>query len=399
MSKDKILIIGGGVSGLTCAIELEKKGYSPVIVDANKEVGGRLYSELIDGFVLDKGFQVLLTAYPAVKEYLDVSALDLNHFSPGAAIFKQGSVNVLGDPIRNTSFLLPLLRFPHASLADKFKIWRLSNQLKSESVEQIFEKPATSTLAYLRDKGFSEQVIRCFFKPFYSGIFLENELSTSSRMFEFVFKMFAEGYATVPAAGIQEIALQLKGALSQTTFKLGQPVRSVEDKHVVLDDGTRLDFDKLIMATNHGEDPQEKDSSAWQACWNLYFETDELHLDPRLIGLNANGSGLINNFSFMHSDSGSIGISVTVVEEYLGEATELASLIEEELWTVYGINAKRLIKAYHIPYALPKHEACTYVPSIDAMQRSSDVIVCGDSLANSSLNAAMLSGALAAKLV
>ena len=134
MSKDKILIIGGGVSGLTCAIELEKKGYSPVIVDANNEVGGRLYSELVDGFVLDKGFQVLLTAYPAVKEYLDVSALDLNYFSPGAAIFKQGSVDVFGDPIRNTSFLLPLLLFPYASLADKFKIWRLSNQLKREPV-------------------------------------------------------------------------------------------------------------------------------------------------------------------------------------------------------------------------------------------------------------------------
>ena len=397
MAKEKVVIIGAGVSGLICALELEKRGFAPVIVDEQNEVGGRLQTEKINGFTLDRGFQVLLTAYPAVREYLDLNKLNLQYFKPGAAVFKDNRFSVLGDPLRDSSFLLPTLRFSHGNLMDKIKIWRLSNELKGQSLERIFQKPSQTTLEYLKARGFSSNIIDSFFKPFYAGIFLEEDLATSSRMFEFVFKMFAEGYASLPTGGIQEIALQLKSNLTKTTFMLGQKVTSIGAERVVLSNGEELDFDKLVLASYRQDDPSEQQK--WNACFNFYFETEDIKLHPALIGLNANGKGYINNFSFIQNDSGKSGISVTVVKTFEGSPEALAATLEEELWTIYGINAKRLIQYYQIPYALPKHETCTYEVDEESMVLSPNKIVCGDALSNSSLNAAMLSGAKAASLI
>lgn len=398
MTKQSVVIIGAGVSGLTCAIELEKKGYAPIIIDQLEEVGGRLQTEEVDGFVLDRGFQVLLSAYPAVKEYLDLEQLDLNYFKPGAAIFKDSKFSVLGDPLRDISFLKPIFNYPYGTLVDKFKIWRLSSQLKKESLESIFSKPSMTTMNYLKEKGFSNGIIDSFFKPFYAGIFLEEHLDTSSRMFEFVFKMFAEGYASLPNKGIQQVALQLKSKLKHTEFVLGKKVVSVKEAAVELQDGKLINFDKLVLAS-YLEEGNEAPKQKWNGCWNLYFETDEIRLHPALIGLNATGKGYINNFSFIQSVDGKSGISVTVVKAFEGSPEELSALIEEELWTIYGINAKGLIKSYAIPNALPHQSNCLYSQAVDSMQLAANTIACGDSHANSSLNAAMLSGAKAASLI
>lgn len=397
MAKEKVVIIGAGVSGLVCALELEKRGFAPLIIDEQNEVGGRLQTEQVEGFTLDRGFQVLLTSYPAVKNYLDLNKLNLQYFKPGAAVFKDNRFSVLGDPLRDSSFLFPTISFPHGNLMDKVKIWRLSKQLKGQSLEMIFQKPSQTTIEYLRKRGFSSRIIESFFKPFYTGIFLEEELATSSRMFEFVFKMFAEGYASLPTGGIQEVALQLKSKLSNTTFKLGQKVSSIGEERIVLSNGAELDFDKLVLASYRQNDNSEQQK--WNACFNFYFETEDINLHPALIGLNANGKGYINNFSFILNDIGKSGISVTVVKEFEGSPEALAATIEEELWTIYGINTKRLIQYYQIPYALPKHETCTYEADEGSMVISSNKIVCGDALSNSSLNAAMLSGAKAASLI
>jgi hypothetical protein len=398
MSREKVVIVGAGVSGLTCAIELEKRGYEPVLIDQNKKVGGRLQTECIDGFTLDRGFQVLLTAYPAVKQYLDIDKLDLHYFSPGAAIFKNKGISLFGDPLREGAFFMPLLKFPYASIMDKFRIWRLSMHLKNQSIESIFERPSYTTLKYLNRKGFSKQVIDSFFKPFYTGIFLEEGLQTSSRMFEFVFKMFAEGYASLPADGIGAVASQLKQQLKSTNIILGSKVLEINADSLSLEDGSQVEFDKLVLATNMDIGGADG-SDSWNSCWNLYYETENVQLDPALIGLNASGAGMVNNFSFIKSDSGAPGISVTVVKDFTESTDALAALIEEELWTVYGINTKRLLKVYEIPYALPKHDSCTNLASDSAYKKSDKLFVCGDSYSNSSLNAAMLSGAKVASMI
>ena len=87
----KIHIIGAGVSGLIAATVLEQNGYSPVILESTDRPGGRLKTDILHGVPLDHGFQVLLTAYPMVKKYINLKALNCNYFKPGALILKGGN--------------------------------------------------------------------------------------------------------------------------------------------------------------------------------------------------------------------------------------------------------------------------------------------------------------------
>ena len=205
-----IYIIGAGISGLIAAYELEQKGYKPTIIEKTDSVGGRVKTIDENGFALDLGFQVLLDAYPMANKYLDMDELQLTKLESGAMVYVGDKSYLIGDPLRNLRVLIPTLLADVGSIKDKLKILSLSNKVKRKSIEEIFQSPETTTKEYLEDFGFSSKIIERFFKPFFAGIFLETDLRTSSRMFEFVYKMFGEGYACIPKNGIGEISKQLK---------------------------------------------------------------------------------------------------------------------------------------------------------------------------------------------
>ena len=100
----KIHIIGGGISGLIAAKVLEEHGIYPILLEATDRVGGRVKTDIVSGYQLDHGFQVLLTAYPAAQKYLDFKALELQKFMPGATIFKNKKQVTIGDPLRAVSY-------------------------------------------------------------------------------------------------------------------------------------------------------------------------------------------------------------------------------------------------------------------------------------------------------
>ena len=134
----KIHIIGAGVSGLVAAKVLEDNGYSPVIIEATERVGGRVKTDVVNGFQLDHGFQVLLTAYPAAQKYLDFGALQLQKFLPGASIFKNGNQLIIGDPLKDFSLLFSTLFSGIGNFSDKLKILKLNNKLKRKNVARYF---------------------------------------------------------------------------------------------------------------------------------------------------------------------------------------------------------------------------------------------------------------------
>jgi phytoene dehydrogenase-like protein len=160
-----VIIIGGGLSGLTAARQLHKKGIDFLLLEATDRIGGRIKTDVIDGFRLDHGFQVLLTGYPEVRKWLDYSKLDLKAFSPGALLlYPDGQQDQLGDPLRDVSSLFPTLLSKSGNLKDKFSILRLRNRLKKLSIEDIFQQEEISTKAALQEVyGFSPQMINRFF--------------------------------------------------------------------------------------------------------------------------------------------------------------------------------------------------------------------------------------------
>lgn len=171
MIEKKIYIVGAGISGLVAALELEQAGYSPILVEASDRVGGRMKTDEVSGFLLDHGFQVLNTAYPEAKRYLDFSSLHLKTFDPGAIILEGNSSYIITDPLRNPLKLVGMAFSKVGTFLDKLKIFTLTQELKKKSADDIFASPSLTTLEYLKNYGFSDHIITHFFTPFFRGIF------------------------------------------------------------------------------------------------------------------------------------------------------------------------------------------------------------------------------------
>ena len=396
----KIHIVGAGISGLVAAQVLEQHGYHPVILEASERPGGRVKSDLVEGHLLDRGFQVLLTAYPLAKKYLDYQQLSLCYFRPGAVLFDSGSSTTLGDPLRDSGFLFPTLITASASFGDKLKIFRLNQELKKKSLEEIFNRPEQSTLNYLQEYGFSDRVIDHFFKPFFAGIFLEPDLATSSRMFEFVYKMFGEGKAALPEEGIEAIPRQLQQALKHTKILFSTPVSRVEEGKITLENEEVLPSHLTLVATEaSGLIPNLRNQEvAWHSCDTLYFETENRNIKGPLIGLITDPEALINNivYSLPCKKKGPRILSVTIVKTHNYSEKELLKKVQEELEVHCGIKALRFIKRYQVPRALPKLQNLKYSLDPSETKINSTVFLAGDVLLNGSLNSAMLAGEQAA---
>ena len=399
----KIHIIGGGISGLIAAKTLEDFGFSPVIIEGSDRVGGRVKTDVVDGYQLDRGFQVLLSSYPAAQRFLDYEALSLQKFMSGAAIFKGGKISYIGDPLRDGTLWMATLFSKVATFGDKLKIFQLQNQLKKKSVAQIFEAAEVSTLEYLRGYGFSDRIIANFFKPFFTGIFLEDQLKTSSRMFEFVFKMFAEGLALLPKGGIEEIPKQIASKLQKTTFQFGGKVQSVQDGKIHMKDGTIVESEYTIIATEASSliSNMKNQSVDWKSCDTLYFTTPKRNIQKSFIGLIANEDVLINNIFYhtsiaMENKGDQELLSVTVVKDHKLSEKELVDQVTKELAESCRISDVTLVKRYQIPKALPQLFNLQYEMSPSETQLKERIFLAGDVQLNGSLNAAMLAGEKAA---
>jgi len=398
-----IHIIGAGISGLIAAQVLENYGYAPTVIEATDRVGGRVKTDRVNGYQLDHGFQVLLSAYPAAQKYLDYDSLDLQPFLPGASIFKSSKQKIIGDPLRNLSLLFPTLFSGIGDFSDKFKILKLNQKLKKKSLEAIFSEPEQSTQEYLEKLGISNGIITDFFKPFFSGIFLETQLETSSRMFEFVYKMFGEGQATLPKAGIEAIPMQLLTNLKTTSFRYNTKVKSLKDGEITLKDDTKLESHYTIVATEASGliSNLKQQSTAWKSCVTLYFETNSRVIDQKLIGLIPKSGTLINNIFYNTSletvtDPQKELLSVTVIDTQGLSNASLIEAVKTELNECCGITTTNFIKLYNIPKALQKLTDLKYEMMPSETRLTDRLFLAGDTQLNASLNAAMISGERAA---
>ncbi len=229
-----MLVAGGGLAGLACAIRLNEAGAQPLVFEATDAPGGRVQTDQVDGFLLDRGFQVFLDAYPEAGALLDKRSLDLRPFKPGALVFHEGRLRRVMDVFRDPRHLLESALAPIGSIADKLRVALLKWRLGRVGIGEIAAHGDMTTEQYLQRAGFSSKMIDVFFRSFYGGIFLERELRTSSRMFEFTFKMFSQGSATLPARGMGEITRQLASRLPAEAIRLGERVTEVRADGITL---------------------------------------------------------------------------------------------------------------------------------------------------------------------
>ena len=409
MTKHDVIIIGAGLSGLSAAVHLHRQGRKVLILEASDRAGGRVKTDLVDGFILDRGFQVLLTAYPEAKKLLNYKDLQLQKMLPGATVLYDGGAFEIADPIRRPLALFSTLFAPVGTIRDKINTLWLKNKLQKMTIDEIFTQPEQTTLQQLSDYGFSQKMIQRFYKPFLSGIYLENQLTTSNRMFDFVMKMFSDGDVAVPAFGMEEIPKQLVRQLPESSIQYHKNVTKIVGNTVTLEDGITFEANQIVIATNANEFtkqflPNQKTTA--QQVTNVYFEARTAPTDKTVVVLNASSNKkwvtnltVLSNVSKTYAPLGKVLISVSnnglaPIEDY-----ELAENMKIELEQWYGqqVHHWKMIKTYRIAYALPIQNSVKNELSVSEIKISDTLFICGDHLLNGSINAAFKAGRLVAE--
>lgn len=401
------IIIGAGLAGLSAANYLQQAGHSTLVLEASAAPGGRVKTDNKEGFLLDHGFQVLATAYPEARALLDYAQLDLREFLPGAVLLQaDGTQDRLGDPLRDLSSLLPTIRAKVGGLSSKLGILRLRNRLDRKDLDQVFAQAEMPTSTVLREAyGFDELMISRFFQPFYSGIFLEKELSTSRRMFDFVFKMFAEGAVAVPNKGMQQIPLQLASRLPADALRCNCRVSRIAGGKVFLENGESLTAKNIILATEATgivKDYAPAVNTSYQSTTHVHFVADRAPIAKPIIALDTRPDDLTNSITAMsqvapgYAPEGQTLLSVSIVGTTEQRDEELAQALREEAKRWFGQAAMdwRLLDVRRVAYALP---AQAQVRQEAELRLGEGLYACGDHFLNGSINAAMRSGRLVAQ--
>ena len=425
-----VAIVGGGLAGLTCALQLEKAGIAYCLIEASSQLGGRVQTTIhTDGFLLDHGFQAFNTAYEEAKQWLDFDALELQPFYPGAVIRHNGTFNKVGDPQRDKGMYLFALYSPIGSFKDKMLTLSLKNKFKNMSEKKIYSLPEESTLSFLQRFGFSQKYIDAFFRPFYGGVFLEDALSTSVRKFAYTFKTFSNGTVCLPKNGMYAIVDQLASHLNPTNILLNQALIHLSPpsssspqftpRILTLSSGQQIEAQHVVLAMSL---PQVA-SLLGQPCpvsynttWTLYFSCKDkppLSVREPLLVLNAEGTGIVQHLCFLSEVSGSYApnggnlCSVTLKPlSAVENLTEAEAVIQTKanLKQWFGPVTERwqFIQGFQIYQAIPsetvlfgEHQAAT-VEIVSAWQQQWQIDLANDAMDSASINGAMRAGRVVA---
>jgi phytoene dehydrogenase-like protein len=417
-TEPEVVVVGGGLAGLVATRRLAEAGADVTLFERRDEVGGRVRSRTVDGYTLDRGFQVLFTAYPAVREELDLAALDLRSFSPGATIARPDHRSTLADPFRDPGSLLESAFNTDVSFGDKLRTLRLRRALVDEDPSSLFDGPDETIREYLERWGFSEHFIDNFAAPFYGGITLDRSLSTDAGVFRYTFAMLSRGKTAVPAAGMGAIPGQLAARAREAgaTIETGTAVTAVDggtdgsDEVTIETDSETVTADAAVVATDPMAARELTDvdaiSTEARSCVTQYFAMDERTLDTgRKLILNAandrpNTVAPLSAVAPEYAPDDRTLLSATTLGSPDESDAELATRTRDALATWYPehrFDAVDLVATDRIEFAqfAQPRGFRDELPTVDAP--NGPVFLAGDHTSWSSIQGAMESGRVAAE--
>ena len=398
-----VVVIGAGLSGLAAARQIQQSGLSVVIVESSDAVGGRVRTDNVDGFLLDRGFQVLLTAYPELATQVDMNALDLQAFDPGAFVWIQskngglGKGHVVSDPFRKPSTLLATTFAPIGSVIDKLRIVLLRLRVLRGVAPKLLRNADMSTLDALRSAGFSQRMIETFFKPLFGGVQLDPQLATSRRMFDIIFRSLSEGQSVLPSKGMQALPEQLASRLHPNTIHLNSPVESLDGTMVILRSGERIAARAVVVATDGPSAsillnlPPVQSRTA--GC--VYFSTDTPPNDKKYVILDGSGKGpvlnvaIISNVAPSYAPPGKHLIAAALPGVITGDLEQLARQQLREWWGPQ-VDSWKHLRTYAISHGGPVQSA-PFSPK-QRVSLGNGRFVCGDHRDTGSIQGALYSG-------
>lgn len=245
-----VIVIGSGLAGLQCARRLQRSGHTVTVLEAGSAVGGRIRTDVIDGFRCDRGFQVLNPAYPAVRSWVDVPALQLGKFAVGARIRTPEGLSTLAHPLRHPQYAAETLRSKVLSVSEVSALARwLGPTLLRPSRAWRADDDVTLDRS-LNQAGVRGRLRKEVLDTFLAGVQADSSQQNSANYVRLLLRSFALGAPGLPGSGMQALPEQLAASLEQPVHlnTAAQAVRSSADCVYVSTDGGELSAQVAVVA-------------------------------------------------------------------------------------------------------------------------------------------------------
>ncbi|MDH3686096.1 MAG: FAD-dependent oxidoreductase [Myxococcales bacterium] len=403
-----VVIVGAGLAGLACAGELTRRGFPVQVFESSDRPGGALRTDSRNGFRIDRGFQVLLTAYPEARRALDHSDLGLGPFRRGALVWSRGRFRRLADPTRHPLDAPASLASGLMTPRDAVRVLKMRRDVTHTSLDALFRRDATTARGWLEARGFSRNLTEQFFRPFLAGICLDPELTTSSRYLEFVMRMFATGAAALPAGGMAEIPRQLSARIPAGTIRLECPVSRAEPEGVTLESGETAEARCVVIAADaQGASRLVPDlpEPTMRRVWTLSFDAPESPVRGPWLVLDGERSGPVNHLAVPsevapgYAPAGRSLVCASVLEA--PGAGDLEAAVREQMQRWFGntVDRWKLLGVDHLPQAFPSRAPEEWPVATLPVRHSSGLLICGAHRETTSIGGALRSGRRAARAI
>ncbi len=404
-----VVVVGAGLAGLACARTLQEAGRDVVVLEAADRVGGRVATDVVDGFLLDRGFQVLLTAYPTLPAFVDLRELHVQAFGAGVRVRHDGASHLLADPRRHLSGLRALAG-PVLGPADLARLLALLADVRLTPARSIVEGPNLEAGTWLRDRGFSEAAVERFFRPFLGGIFFDDDLTTSSRMVRLVLRSFFRGDVGVPSRGMGRLPELVAAPLAAGTVRFGARVLGLEDHGdgvaVAVEGADVVTADHVVVATDGpaaggllGDAVAVPPGRGTTTVW---FTAPRAPEPGPWLTLDGEGSGpavLLAPLSEVAPTYAPVGRALVAASTPVPGGDDVVDAVRAQAGSWYGAEVAEwdVVRVDHVPWAQPRQRP----EDLGALARPVRVgerrWVCGDHRDTASLQGALVSGRRAAR--
>ena len=403
-SQADVVVVGGGLAGLSAAVNVHRAGLTVIVCEAGDQVGGRIRTDRRDGFLLDRGFQVVLPGYPELRRQVDLSALRLRPFLRGVLAMTPGGRTCLAAPWHGRRAAAGTAGFLRGRPGDSLALAALSlrDMLAPDEVIRATD-PAVTTRQDLRGRV-GQATLTEVLRPFLAGVFLDPSLDTPARLFHLIWRCFLRGGGALPDGGMQMLPTLLADGLPACAVRTGTKVTEVRESGVRTNTGEQIRARAVVIATDGttaatlapGLTPP-----AWHPVTTFYYRLPASPLDAPVLVIDGRDELLLNAAVLSDVAPGYAPAGAALVAASVPGRLDpsLEPRVRSGLARMYDTSTRdwELLDLYAIPLALPVLAAGQ--PLARPVRLGPGRYVCGDHRDTPSIQGALVSGRRAARAV
>ncbi len=404
-----VVVVGAGLAGLACARALTARGLEVQVLESEQAVGGRVRTDHVDGFTLDRGFQVLNTAYPALASVVDLDDLDLRAFDPTVTIRIEGERVTLGNPLQKPSAAGSALGLPVGGIGGKVAVGLYAGLCVLLPAQGLKRREDLSAAEAWRRANIPPDVVDAVLRPFFSGVLLEHEMSTSRRFTDLMMRMFARGRSTVPARGMQTLPERIAEGLPPGTVQLGIRVHDVGAEQVRSSVGV-LGARAVVVATDAWTAqrllPSRFTPPSAHGVTTIYHAAPPFPEASARLLLDADRSPVVNTIALSvaapeYAPPGQVLVATSMVHDSVPPDVD-GPAVRQALAQLHATDTSswQHLATYDVPQALPSMRAPHPMRRAVRLNGAGETVyLAGDHRDTSSIQGALVSGRRAAHAV